>query len=115
MAKIEFKGVRHAYPPPPGQTPEYALKEVSQVWDDGGAYATFENGSLLGVDYYAAGNGGGTWTVLEVEGTNITDNGLAFAPGVDTGPSNTEGSVTVEDTELISNHWKRYLRIKLMN
>jgi glycerol transport system ATP-binding protein len=39
MAKVEFKGVRHAYPPPPGQAPEYALKEVSQVWDDGGAYA----------------------------------------------------------------------------
>ncbi len=39
MAKIEFKGVRHAYPPPPGQEPEYALKEVSQIWDDGGAYA----------------------------------------------------------------------------
>ena len=39
MAKIEFKGIRHAYPPPPGQAPEYALKEVSQVWDDGGAYA----------------------------------------------------------------------------
>ncbi|MCP3954911.1 MAG: ABC transporter ATP-binding protein [Desulfobacterales bacterium] len=39
MAKIEFKGVRHAYPPPPGEAPEYALKEVSQVWDDGGAYA----------------------------------------------------------------------------
>ncbi len=39
MAKIEFKGVRHAYPPPPNQAPEYALKEVSQVWDDGGAYA----------------------------------------------------------------------------
>jgi glycerol transport system ATP-binding protein len=39
MAKIEFKGIRHAYPPPPGQAPEYALKEVNQVWDDGGAYA----------------------------------------------------------------------------
>ncbi len=39
MAKIEFKGVRHAYPPPPGQASQYALKEVSQVWDDGGAYA----------------------------------------------------------------------------
>ncbi|MGD8350493.1 MAG: ABC transporter ATP-binding protein, partial [Gammaproteobacteria bacterium] len=39
MAKIEFKQVRHAYPPPPGQPPVYALKEVDQVWEDGGAYA----------------------------------------------------------------------------
>jgi glycerol transport system ATP-binding protein len=39
MARIEFKGIRHAYPAPPGQAPEYALKEVTQVWEDGGAYA----------------------------------------------------------------------------
>jgi len=39
MARIEFKQVRHAYPPPPGQPPVYALKEVDQVWEDGGAYA----------------------------------------------------------------------------
>jgi len=39
MSQIEFKNVRHAYPPPPGQAPVYALKEISQVWDDGGAYA----------------------------------------------------------------------------
>ena len=39
MARIRFKNVRHAYPPPKGQQPTYALKEVDQVWDDGGAYA----------------------------------------------------------------------------
>jgi glycerol transport system ATP-binding protein len=39
MSQIEFRDVRHAYPPPKGQEPEYALKEISQVWDDGGAYA----------------------------------------------------------------------------
>jgi len=39
MSRIEFKDVRHAYPPPPGQAPVYALKEVSQVWEHGGAYA----------------------------------------------------------------------------
>ncbi len=39
MSRIEFRDVRHAYPPPPGQAPVYALKEVSQVWEDGGAYA----------------------------------------------------------------------------
>ncbi len=39
MARIEFKKVRHMYPPTPGQEPTYALKEINQVWDDGGAYA----------------------------------------------------------------------------
>jgi len=39
MARIRFKNVRHAYPPPKGQQPSYALKEVDQVWEDGGAYA----------------------------------------------------------------------------
>ncbi len=39
MARIRFKNVRHAYPPPKGQEPTYALKEVDQVWDDGNAYA----------------------------------------------------------------------------
>ncbi|MDH3219166.1 MAG: ABC transporter ATP-binding protein [Gammaproteobacteria bacterium] len=39
MAKIEFKNVRHAYPHPSDQEPVYALKEVDQVWEDGGAYA----------------------------------------------------------------------------
>jgi len=39
MARIEFKNLRHSYPPPPGQEPEYALKEVNQIWEDGGAYA----------------------------------------------------------------------------
>ena len=39
MSRIEFKNVRHAYPPAKGQEPVYALKEISQVWEDGGAYA----------------------------------------------------------------------------
>jgi glycerol transport system ATP-binding protein len=39
MAKIRFDSVRHAYPPPKGQEPVYALKEINQTWDDGGAYA----------------------------------------------------------------------------
>ncbi|TNF87025.1 MAG: ABC transporter ATP-binding protein [Gammaproteobacteria bacterium] len=39
MARIDFNNVKHAYPPPPGQAPVYALKEVNQVWEDGGAYA----------------------------------------------------------------------------
>jgi glycerol transport system ATP-binding protein len=39
MSRIEFKDVRHAYPAAAGQAPVYALKEISQVWEDGGAYA----------------------------------------------------------------------------
>ena len=39
MARIRFKNVRHAYPPPKGQKPVYALKEINQVWEDQGAYA----------------------------------------------------------------------------
>ena len=39
MARIRFNNVKHAYPQPVGQTPVYALKEVNQVWEDGGAYA----------------------------------------------------------------------------
>ena len=39
MAQIEFRSIRHAYPPPKGQDPVYALKEVNQTWEDGGAYA----------------------------------------------------------------------------
>ncbi|MDF7809158.1 carbohydrate-binding protein [Pontiellaceae bacterium B12219] len=52
--------------------------------NDGGTYVTFESGSLLDVGYYNGGYGGGTWTVMEVENGDIADNGLAFAPGVDT-------------------------------
>ena len=53
--------------------------------DEGGrgTSATFENGSILDVDHLT-GEGGGNWTVLEVENADIVDNGLAFAPGVDT-------------------------------
>lgn len=39
MASIRFKNIRHAYPPPKGQEPAYALKEVNQTWEDGSAYA----------------------------------------------------------------------------
>ncbi len=39
MAQIRFNNVMHAYPQPKGQEPVYALKEINQVWEDGGAYA----------------------------------------------------------------------------
>lgn len=72
MAKIEFRGVRHAYPPPPGQAPEYALKEVSQIWDDGGAYA------LLGP------SGCGKTTLLNIiSGLLIPSEGTVLFDGKD--------------------------------
>ncbi len=52
--------------------------------DGTGQAVTFEAGSLLNVDYYNGGSGGGTWTVMELENADIVDNGLAFASGVDT-------------------------------
>jgi len=39
VARIELNQVRHSYPAPRGEIPTWALEEVSQVWDDGGAYA----------------------------------------------------------------------------
>lgn len=50
----------------------------------GGTSATFESGSLLNVGYFSTFNGGGTWTLMEVENGDIIDNGLQFAAGVDT-------------------------------
>ena len=35
MSRIEFQDVRHAYPPPSGQEPVYALKQVDQVFAGG--------------------------------------------------------------------------------
>jgi hypothetical protein len=49
-----------------------------------GTSATFASGSLLDVGYHSTGYGGGTWTVMEVENGDIINNGLAFAPGVNT-------------------------------
>ncbi len=52
--------------------------------DDGtGGDVLFENGALLDVDFLANYVNGGTFTVMEWEGT-LTDNGLQFAPSVDT-------------------------------
>ncbi|MDF7799309.1 carbohydrate-binding protein [Pontiellaceae bacterium B1224] len=51
--------------------------------DDGGGDVVFENGALLDVDFTAAFLNGGTFTVMEWEG-DVTNNGLQFAPSVDT-------------------------------
>lgn len=39
MARIELKGIRHSYPAPRGEAQVWALEELNQVWEDGGAYA----------------------------------------------------------------------------
>jgi glycerol transport system ATP-binding protein len=39
MARIELSGIRHAYGAKPTRPDDYALKSLSHVWEDGGAYA----------------------------------------------------------------------------
>ncbi|MCB1480421.1 MAG: ABC transporter ATP-binding protein [Rhodobiaceae bacterium] len=39
MARIEFDRIRHAYMADPKTEADYALKELSMTWEDGGAYA----------------------------------------------------------------------------
>lgn len=45
--------------------------------------ATFDSGSLLDLGFINTIPTSGTWTVLELENGDITDNGLTLAPGVD--------------------------------
>jgi len=72
MAKIELQGIRHAYPAAAGQAQEFALKEVNQVWDDGGAYA------LLGP------SGCGKTTLLNIiSGLLTPTEGAVLFDGVD--------------------------------
>ncbi|MEM7454124.1 MAG: carbohydrate-binding protein [Planctomycetota bacterium] len=69
---VRFEGIA-------GCTPIF----IKDNTDPSGTSATFENGALLNVDHLNS-SGGGTWTVMEVENGSIIDNGLVFAPGVDT-------------------------------
>ncbi|MFY0584150.1 ATP-binding cassette domain-containing protein [Cystobacter fuscus] len=39
MARIELRGVAHAYRPSPTTDADYALRPLELVWEDGGAYA----------------------------------------------------------------------------
>ena len=39
MARIELRGVAHAYGPAPTSESDYALRPLELVWEDGGAYA----------------------------------------------------------------------------
>ncbi len=57
---------------------------IDEVDGDGGQGVTFEAGALLDVDFYNGASSTGTWTVMELENGDITNNGLAFAAGVDT-------------------------------
>ena len=65
-----------------GCTPIF-VHDNQNVGLDTPSSATFESGSILDVGHLV-GDGGGTWTVMEVENGNIIDQGLAFAAGVDT-------------------------------
>ncbi|VGO11742.1 Endo-1,4-beta-xylanase A [Pontiella desulfatans] len=56
---------------------------IDEVGGNGGGDVTFEAGALLDVGFAGAFTNGGTYTVMEWEGT-LTDSGLQFAPGVDT-------------------------------
>ncbi|MGJ8639765.1 MAG: carbohydrate-binding protein [Opitutaceae bacterium] len=63
-----------------GVTPVF----IDDYDDNGvGGDVVFESGALLDVDFTAAVVNGGTYTVMEWEG-NVTNNGLQFAPSVDT-------------------------------
>ncbi|MEN8694174.1 MAG: PEP-CTERM sorting domain-containing protein [Akkermansiaceae bacterium] len=50
----------------------------------GGVDVTFDSGSLLDLGFLASPVPG-TWSILEAENTDIVDNGLALAAGVDSG------------------------------
>jgi glycerol transport system ATP-binding protein len=39
MSQIELENIRHSYPASRGEQAVWALEEVSQIWEDGGAYA----------------------------------------------------------------------------
>ncbi|MGD9417336.1 MAG: autotransporter-associated beta strand repeat-containing protein [Verrucomicrobiota bacterium JB025] len=69
-------------PTPAGITPIF-IDEVDTT-DGSAGNVTFENGALLDVGFTGNFTNGGTFTVMEWEGS-VTDNGLALAPGVDTG------------------------------
>ncbi|MDQ8190112.1 LamG-like jellyroll fold domain-containing protein [Roseibacillus persicicus] len=56
---------------------------IDEVGDDGDGNVVFEDGSLLDVSFTTNFVNGGTYTVMEWEG-EVTDNGLQFAPSVDT-------------------------------
>ncbi|WP_309489778.1 PEP-CTERM sorting domain-containing protein [Oceaniferula flava] len=54
---------------------------VDNVDDDGGQFATFADGSILDMSFYDTVATPGTWTLMELEGAAITDEGLELAAG----------------------------------
>ena len=73
MARIELRGIRHRYPAPRGEESVWALEQLDQVWEDGGAYA------LLGP------SGCGKTTLLNIISGLLTP---------------TEGSVLFDDNDV---------------
>ena len=72
MARIELKGVAHAYRPNPTRPEDYALRPLDITWDDGGAYA------LLGP------SGSGKSTLLNIlSGLLVPSQGRLLFDGVD--------------------------------
>ena len=72
MARIDLKGIAHAYRSNPHQPSDYALQALDLVWEDGGAYA------LLGP------SGSGKSTLLNIlSGLVIPTNGQLLFDGVD--------------------------------
>ncbi|MBK1828077.1 autotransporter-associated beta strand repeat-containing protein [Haloferula rosea] len=77
--------------------------------DGSGGNVTFEDGALLDVGFTGGFVNGGTYTVMEWEGS-VTDLGLEFAPGVDTNvwsfnvdPVNKKLTVTATGAPFIDN------------
>ena len=77
MARITLNNIAHAYTATPEKAADYALKPLSHVWEDGGAYA------LLGP------SGCGKTTLLNIiSGLLIPSQGqLLFDGSVRAGPS----------------------------
>jgi glycerol transport system ATP-binding protein len=72
MARIEFRGLGHAYAPDPQSLKDYALQPMSMNWEDGGAYA------LLGP------SGCGKSTLLNIiSGLLVPSNGQVLFDGQD--------------------------------
>ena len=78
MARISLETIKHQYPAPKGEQAVWALEEVSQVWEDGGAYA------LLGP------SGCGKTTLLNIiSGLLIPTEGKVSFDGIDVTHTNT--------------------------
>lgn len=74
---------------------------IDNVDNDGDCFATFENGAQLDLGFMAGVTNYGSFDLMIAE-TNITDNGITFAPGVDT---------AVWSYEIVANGVSNILRV----